>query len=485
MEKQQYAADTDSATESRAADLTVKPKFIRTITLFMAVALNFGQIVGAGIFVSPKGVLMFTGSSGLSLIVWTLCGLVAMASAVCYAELATMLKESGGEWAYIRRGIGGGPAFVASLLTVTLGSGAFALVAIISAEYMVSPFLDDCSKPPYLVKMLAIALMILIFYINTSTNLVQKIVKVTLVVKVITMLAIVLGAFYWMAKEGTSKLTQPFQGTTTNGWNVAVAFYSGLFAYMGWDNVTNLTEEVKNYKRNIPLSIIISVSMVTALYVLINISYYAVIGPDRVLSSNVVVLEWGRALFGEWGVLLSFFVSLSALGAGFSGLYGMTRQMCCVAREGHTIQLLAMVDVKESIPVIAMVNQTILAIIFCLVGEGIVAMLNFLSFVGGFVKVMAMFSLVKLKLQKHNDNEERFRVPLILPILMTLVYVYLAVVPIINNPNWYHLYGILLAVIFFVIYIVFIKFNSRVSCFDRVTLFVQRLMGVAVIDKFM
>ncbi|XP_067947647.1 b(0,+)-type amino acid transporter 1-like [Watersipora subatra] len=484
MEKQQHAADAASATESHIADLTVKPKFIRTITLFMAVALNFGQIVGAGIFISPKGVLMFTGSPGLSLIVWTLCGLVAMASAVCYAELATMLKESGGEWTYIRRGIGGAPAFVAGLLTVTLGSGGFALVAIVASEYLLSPFLD-CSKPPYLVKMLAIALVIFTFYINTSTKLVQKIVKVTLVVKVLTMLSIVVGGFYWMAKEGTSELAQPFKETTTNGWEVAVAFYSGLFAYVGWDNVMNLTEEVKNYKRNIPLSIIISVSMVTALYVLINISYYAVIGPDRVIASDVVVLEWGKVLFGEWGIIFSFLVSLSALGAGLSGLYALTRQMCCLAREGHTIQLLAMVDVKQSIPVIAMANQTILAIIFCIVGEGIIAMLNFLAFVGGFVKVMAMVSLVKLKLQKHNDNEERFRVPLPLPILMTLVYVYLAVVPIINNPNWYHLYGVLLILIFFVLYVVFIKFKSRVSCFDGVTLFVQRLLGVAVIDKFM
>ncbi|XP_067947646.1 Y+L amino acid transporter 2-like [Watersipora subatra] len=182
--------------------------------------------------------------------------------------------------------------------------------------------------------MLAIALVIFTFYINTSTKLVQKIVKVTLVVKVLTMLSIVVGGFYWMAKEGTSELAQPFKGTTTNGWNVAVSLYNGLFAYMGWGNVTTLTEEMKNYKRNIPLCIIISVSMVTALYVLVNISYYAVIGPDRVIASDVVVLEWGKVLFGEWGIIFSFLVSLSALGAGLSLLYALPCQMCCLAREG-------------------------------------------------------------------------------------------------------------------------------------------------------
>ena len=63
---------------------------------------------------------------------------------------------------------------------------------------------------------------------------------------------------------------------------MAVAFYGGLYAYAGWDNITNVTEEVKNYKRNLPLCIILSCIFVIIVYFLVNISYYAVLGTDVV-----------------------------------------------------------------------------------------------------------------------------------------------------------------------------------------------------------
>ena len=72
---------------------------------------------------------------------------------------------------------------------------------------------------------------------------------------------------------------------------MAVAFYAGLFAYSGWDNITNVTEEVKNYKRNLPLCIILSCIVVIIVNILVNISYYAVLGTD-VVSAYV----WFRQL---------------------------------------------------------------------------------------------------------------------------------------------------------------------------------------------
>ena len=63
---------------------------------------------------------------------------------------------------------------------------------------------------------------------------------------------------------------------------MAVAFYGGLFAYGGWANITNVTEEVKNCKRNLPLCIILSCIVVIIVYLLVNISYYAVLGTDVV-----------------------------------------------------------------------------------------------------------------------------------------------------------------------------------------------------------
>ena len=79
---------------------------------------------------------------------------------------------------------------------------------------------------------------------------------------------------------------------------LATAFYSGLWAYDGWNNLNYVTEEIINPKRNLPLSIIIAIPMVTICYLLVNISYLAVMSPSEMMISDAVaVVSFDRFLF--------------------------------------------------------------------------------------------------------------------------------------------------------------------------------------------
>lgn len=90
----------------------------RRVGLFSGVALIVGTMIGSGIFVSPSGLLVRTGSVGISFVIWLACGLLSLLGALAYAELGTMNTSSGAEWAYFMDAFGAPPAFLFSWVGV-------------------------------------------------------------------------------------------------------------------------------------------------------------------------------------------------------------------------------------------------------------------------------------------------------------------------------------------------------------------------------
>ncbi|XP_006816949.1 b(0,+)-type amino acid transporter 1-like [Saccoglossus kowalevskii] len=463
-------------TVSRVSDVELK----RQVGLMSGIALIVGTMIGSGIFVSPKGVLRQTESVGMSLIIWLACGVLSMLGAVSYAELGTFIPKSGAEYAYLFEGFGGIPAFLFAWISVViLRPASVAAIALTFGNYAAQPFFPyGCEIPDIVIKLLAGSCILIIAWANCySVRLATSVQNVFTVAKLLAIAIIIMTGFVRLGQGHTEYLNRSFEGSSTNGFAYAIAFYQGLWAYDGWNNLNYVTEEIKNPYRNLPLSIMIGIPLVTLCYLLVNISYFTVMSPDELLASSAVAVTLADRTLGVMAWIMPVFVALSTFGAANGTLFTSGRLTFVAAREGHMVEVLSMVHVKRLTPFPAVAFTSFLSILM-IIPSNFDQLVNYFSFTAWLFYGGTMLALIVMRFTKK-DVKRPIKVPIIIPIIVFLASIYLVIAPIIDEPALEYLYATIFIFAGLIFYIPFVYYKYIPPFMRKFTIFFQLLLEIA------
>uniref|UniRef100_H3CFW5 Solute carrier family 7 member 10 n=1 Tax=Tetraodon nigroviridis TaxID=99883 RepID=H3CFW5_TETNG len=267
----------------------------KEIGLMSACTIIIGNIIGSGIFISPKGVLEHSGSVGLALLVWLLGGCIAALGSLCYAELGVTIPKSGGDYCYVTEIFGGLMGFLLLWSAVLIMyPTTLAVIALTFSSYILQPVFPDC-MPPYLVtRMLSATCLLLLTWINCcSVRMATRIQDIFTVGKLMALGLIIVVGLVEICKGKYEALTAQVtfsQGRIPSVGQIALAFLQASFAFSGWNFLNYVTEEVVEPRRTLPRAIFISIPLVTFVYTLTNIAYFSSMSREELLSSNAVAV---------------------------------------------------------------------------------------------------------------------------------------------------------------------------------------------------
>ncbi|KAL4625007.1 cystine/glutamate transporter-like [Arapaima gigas] len=406
----------------------------RRIGLLAATSIIVGTVVGSGIFIAPKGVLMNSGSMGLSLVIWTLCGVLSTFGALCYAELGTSFRKSGGHYTYLLETLGPLPAFLRLWVDfIMVRPAVSSVVSLAFGRYVVEPFFTPCPAPPALVKLVAILGASFVVAVNCWSVKLASRTQITLTfIKIFALVLIIVPGVMALTRGQTQNFQNPFDSSSSTLDKLPLAFYSGLYAYSGWFYLNFITEEVIDPNRNIPLSIIFSMVTVTVCYVLVNVSYYTVMTAEEVLMSEAVAVTFaGRALKGV-ASLVPVLVAVSCLGALNGGIFVAPRMLFAGAREGHWPGLFSMIHIRRHTPMPAVLLLFPLMVLMVARGE-LFQLVNFASFSRWLFIAMATLGML-IHRYRFPSHPRPFKVPLAIVVTFTAVCFFIVGLSLYSDP---------------------------------------------------
>ncbi len=406
-----------------------------TLRLREAVAIIVGIVIGAGIFKAPSLVAQFTGSVEWMLAAWVAGGVISLIGALCYAELAATWPHAGGDYHFLHRAYGRHVSFLfawARFSVITTGS--IALLAFVFGDYMSALV----SLGPYSSPIWGALAVIVLTWVNARGIHASAGTQSWLTLAEVLGLVLIIVAGLWLWQSGAGQavpMSQAVGGGGSSGMPdiamLGLAMVFVLLTFGGWNEAAYLSAELQGSRRRILHALVISITLITVLYLAVNIAFAYGLGVEGMAKSEAVAAELLRVAFGRTGeALIAVAVAVASLTSINATMIVGARTNFAVGRDWPVLHALGRWHPERGVPTAALYAQSAFALALVVFGGslrgGFQTMVDYTAPVFWTFFFLCSIALIILRVREP-QTPRPFKVPLypVLPLLFAAVCLYM------------------------------------------------------------
>lgn len=427
----------------------------KKLNLYGLTMIGVGGCIGAGIFTAPGDVAKGIDSHAFILLIWFVGGIASLLGALTFAELGALFPRSGGVYVYLKEAYGDLAGFLYGWVTLfIINTGALAFLAELFGIYMGA--FDVFAETPK--EYLALFTIIFLTTLNIfGVNVLQVFANLFTGLKILAIAAIVVLGLWYINSNSIETFQFTFSNAPENYWSAVFLGLVGVFfSFGGWHHTTYLSGETINASKTVPRAMILSVLIVTVLYIFINWIYMLIMPLPDIVETNKVAGDMFGIIYPNWGAkAISVLVAVSVFGS--IGIYTVSapRIYFAMANDGLFFKKLASLHPRYKTPVFAMIAQAVVACFLIIAFKDLFDLMAFVTFMDILFMTLAGFSIFIFR-KKLKSVEREVKVPLypIVPILYVLLlatFVFLTFIEI-KGPAWWGMAILLAGVPFYYLF---------------------------------
>lgn len=397
----------------------------KNLGISTALATVVGCVIGSGVFFKPQAIYTLTGGApGIGMIAWLITGIVSILAALTFTEVAVMIPKTGGMVAYLDEIYGPKVGYLTGWMqSILFYPAMIAALAVIGSQQLAT-FIGD----GYTVPVAMLLILIVVIFNGLGSNVGGAVQIISTVCKLIPLFLLIVFGFI---KGGSSEpVFSPMVGEGLNSFVVlGQLMLAILFAFEGWTNVGAIAGEMKNPGKDLPIAIVGGVSVIMAVYFIVNMAYLKVLPASEMANMVAPASAVALKIFGDFGgKLVTIGIIISVFGTANGFILSGSRVCYSLASDGTLPGSAALAKLnKAQVPMNSIILVGVIACIYAISGQ-----FNMLTDLAVFTcwifYTLTFIGVIKLRKLKP-DAERTYKVPLypVVPIIAIVSGVYVIV----------------------------------------------------------